>query len=139
HLGFPREDGFPIVVAGLHVTTLCRLEPMLAGGGVRPVRYEIFGIRWQRVGSGVIGEICNHDHWILVLATLPHQDPLPSVEIHVDEAGVVHRQRPMRGAQMDHPPDVLEQVSAVRLVEAAEVHWIDLLTSLISYVAAGIE
>ena len=45
HLGFPREDGFPIVVAGLHVTTLCRLEPMMAGGGVRPVRYEIFGIR----------------------------------------------------------------------------------------------
>src|SRR5262249_60548359 len=45
----------------------------------------------------------------------------------------------MRGAQMDHPADVLEQVSAVRLVEAAEVHWIDLLTSLISYVAAGIE
>src|SRR5262249_62047008 len=45
----------------------------------------------------------------------------------------------MRGAQMDHSPDVLEQVSAVRLVEAAEVHWIDLLTSLISYVAAGIE
>src|SRR5262245_18266869 len=45
----------------------------------------------------------------------------------------------MRGAQMDHSPDVLEQVSAVRLVEAAEVHGIDLLTSLIRYVAAGIE
>jgi hypothetical protein len=44
-LGLPGEDGFPIVTAGLHMTTLRLLEPMSSGGRVRPVRHEIFGAR----------------------------------------------------------------------------------------------
>ena len=44
-LGFPREDGFAIVTAGLHMAALRHFEPMTSGGSVRPVRHEVFGSR----------------------------------------------------------------------------------------------
>jgi hypothetical protein len=59
-LGFPGENGFPIVPAGRHVTTLRHLEPMSAGGRIRPIGHEVFGARRQCVWRREVGEIGHH-------------------------------------------------------------------------------
>ena len=91
------------------------------------------------MGHREIGEIGHHNDGIIGGAPPPEHDALPFFKIDMKEIDGIDRECRMRSAQLDKSSHIVEQCSAVRPIKPVEIHWIDLLATLVGDMAAPIK
>src|SRR5262245_20172997 len=127
-LGLPWEDRFAAGPCKRHVAILRDLAPALARGNGWPVRHAVLGSGVERPRGCEVGKVGDHGDRIVNARTppLPGENALSFLEIDVDELGVVDGERRGARAKMNETGDVVEHAPAPGLLQAIEVHGVDL-------------